>query len=799
MIKNYLKITIRNLFRTKVYVAINVLGLGLALACCIVAYLNSKFNWDFDKSHTQIDHIYKIHTLREQKGEKNEYGRVPMPLAMAIKDDIPAVDRAFRLENHVFTVRDINMDKVFSTQISYADPGFLASFTFKPVDGNMKAYHSIDKAIVTKTYADKFYEGRDPIGKILTVFDDTGMSFNFMIAGVVEKAPQNSSVNFEILLNFENRFRMYDDKVKGNWEAMTQITFLYLDDPNKASEIEPLLDKYIPIQNAAKPDFIMSEFILSPMNNHAHISNDIRWDVMPDAMPLAAVLTPQIMALLILLVACFNFTNTAIANSNKRLKEIGIRKVLGGNKRQLILQFMTENLTICFSALLVSLVLASYMVPAYAAMWGDMELKFDYNEDVRLYLFLFALLFVTTLLAGLYPSLYVSKYQPVQILRGKISIGSSSKLSKGLLMAQYTLTIIAMFASVAFIQNAKYQDSLDIGFDQDQIIGVSLLNEDQHVKMKASMLANPDIEMIASTKNHIGKGNYGLTLKNNEVEVDVNMLDVGNDYLEVMGLTVTEGRSFTKDLEASDSKNSIIVNYKFVEEMGWTAPIGQIVSFNDTSKLTVVGVINNFYMYGVWAPIEPVGIRLKSVKFEDDGTYSFMIARVNVLKTKEVYSYLEKEWNGKIPNKTFVGFYQDESLQEAKEVNNNIMMIFVFLCIVAFVLSCLGLFTMVSINLIRRVKEIGIRKVLGGTVLHIVKLINQGYFWLLLGASALGLLGGYYLIDSLIASIYQNYKPMDIYTFSIPIITVLVVSLTITSLKTIKTAVINPVYSLRYE
>ena len=799
MIKNYLKITLRNLFKNKVYVAINIVGLGLALACCIVAYLNSKFNWDFDKNHEKIDHIYKVHNLRENQGEVREYGRIPMPMAPAIRNDLPGVDRVFRFEGHAFTVRDVKMDKVFHTSVCYAEPGLLESFTFPLIAGDVSGYHELDQAVVTETYARKFYGDEDPIGKVLTVFDDTGMSFNFVVAGVVQEAPQNSSVHFELLINFENRFRMYDDNVKGNWGAFAQATFLYFDDPDQAANFAPLLDKYLEVQSAARPDFEISKFILSPMNNHAHIADNVRSDALRDAMDPAAVFTPQIMAILILLVACFNFTNTAIATSNRRLKEIGLRKVMGSNRKQLIVQFMTENLTVCFLGIVLSLGIASMLVPTYSAMWEGMDLRLDFTEDLQFYVFLVVLLVFTTVLAGLYPSLYISKYQPVNILRGSLSIGGTSRFTKVLLAAQYTFTVIAMFASIAFVQNAKYQDTLDLGFNQDQIIGVSLLNDNQYQKIQASMFANPDIEQIAVAKHHIGRDEYDLLLKHQDMEVESEMMDVGIGYIETMNLKILAGRSFDKDLEASDSKNSIIVNQKLVEAMDWTNPIGKRISINDSTKLNVIGVVQDFHIEGFWDVIEPMGIRLSSLRFEDDGTYSYIVAKTSVKNTKAVYEYLEQEWNDKIPTKVFAGFYQDEFLRESKNANSNIIKMFSFLGGVAFILSCLGLFTMVSINLIKRMKEIGVRKVLGGTIRHIIFLINSKYVILLMISSTLGITLGYLLIDGMIASIFAYYKPMNVFTFMIPMVTILAVSLAISSLRTLKSALANPVKSLRYE
>lgn len=799
MFKNFLKITLRNLLKNKVYVSINIVGLGLALACCIVAYLNSQYNWDFDKNHEKIGNIFHVHNFTEQRGEVREFGRVPYPLKDVVDTELPESVKMFRFEAHVFTVRDVNQDKVFHTSVSYADPGFLESYTFPLIDGDLSGYHDIEKTVVTQEYADKFYPDGDAIGKVLTVFDDTGISFNFLIAGVVERAPNNSSVHFEMLIAFENRYRMYDDNVKGNWEQFAFNTFVYLEDPSKVAEIESLLDNYLSIQNQANPDFAIQRFALHPMENHAQVSRNFRWDNLRDGADPAALITPQIMAILILLVACFNFTNTAIATSNRRLKEIGIRKVMGSDRKQLVVQFMTENLAICFLGILMGVAIASWLVPAFSAMWQGMDLEMNFVENLRLFVFLFGLLIFTALLAGLYPSLYISKYEPVSILRGSLSVGGVSRLTKVLLGLQYTFTVIAIFASVAFVQNARYQDTLEMGFNRDQIVGVSVLDESHFQKMWASMAANPDIIQMTRGKHHIGRSNYGMTITDEGMERNVSMLDVGLDYIETMDLKITQGRSYSKELEASDSQGSIIINNKWAEEFGWLDPLGKKVDVNDSTSLTVVGVVENFYLNGFWAPIRPTGIRLSSLRFGTVNPANFLIAKADVSNVRSVFEYLEKEWNSKIPTKTFEGFYQDDFLRQAKEVNDNIMIIFTFLGTIAIVMSCLGLFTLVSLKLIRRTKEIGVRKVLGGSVGHIVAIINKDFLLLLVISSTLGVTLGYLLIDGLIASIFTHYKDMNYVTFSLPAMIIIGLSLTIASLRTLKAALINPVDSLRYE
>ncbi len=794
MLRNYLKVALRNLFKNKVFLIVNVLGLGLSLASCIVAYLNTRYDWGFDEHHENIDNIYNVHYMHENKGEMVEHGNSPLPLGPAMMKDITGLKGVYRYGIDYFTVKDNRFtDKIFSTNVCFADPGFFDAYTFREIEGDPNAFHQIENAVITDKYAAKFFGDENPLGKVLTVFDDNGKSINYTVGGVVEAPPKNSSIQFEVLLNLENRYRLYENFKKADWGSFIHATFVHLESPGDAERVETLMQNYLDVYNAAREDFIIGEFMLVPMNDHAHSSPYVWDNRLPDSLHPAAVYAPMVMAILILLVACFNFTNTAIASSNGRLKEIGIRKVLGSDRRQLMVQFMGENMIACILAILLSIGIAYFLVPAYSAMWPDLEIELDFIENPGIFVFLIGMLVFTTFLAGFYPSLYVSRYEPVSILRGKLKIGGTSWLSKSLLGLQYAFTIMALFASVAFIQNARYQETLDMGFNTDQIIGVRVMNERQYQEMYNAMSSNPDFESFSGSGHHINYWTYGSNLTNQEQEIRASMMDIGLDYMKTMDIQVIEGRGFVKEFEASDPSKSILVNKKMVEEFGWKEALGQRLYLNDTTFLTVVGVVDNFYTYGVWAEIPPLGLRLRT------NDYNLVIGKVNISNVVQSYEYLEQTWNEKIPTKTFNGFYQDELLQEAKTANTNIVQIFTFLGVLALVLSCIGLFTLVSLNIIRRTKEIGVRKVLGGTVTHIIGLINSPFLILLTIASALGLVGGYYLIDMLIATIFTYYQDMNFVTFFVPAIVILGLSFVISSLRTLQTALVNPVESLRYE
>jgi len=794
MLKNYLKITFRNFSKNKVYVFINIIGMGLALACCIVAYLNTQFDWDFDKNHVNIDKIYKIHSNKDIKGQLVEYGITPRPLGPAIATDISGIDHVVRYSPANQSVEYKELNKILSQSIGFVDPGFLDVFTFPEVKGSAKSYEDIQNVVITERTAAVYFGDEEPLGKVLTVYGDDGDPFNFIVSAIIETPPLNTSIQFDLLLAYENFYKVFNLE-KNDWKRFAGGTFLYSESGIDVAEIEKILtEKFVRVQNAAREDWKIARYNLVPMAIHGHISNDIRADWLWDSMHPAAVIAPPIMAILILLIACFNFTNTAIATSNNRLKEIGLRKVMGGNRNQLIVQFMTENLIICLIAIIFSMAVAIWMVPAYSAMWQGMTLEMNFTENIGMYLFLFSLLIFTAILAGGYPSIYVSRYEPVKILRGTLEIGGASRLSKILLGLQFTITVMALFASIAFIQNATYQNELDMGFDRDQIIGVPLENNTEYQKMLASFQSNPAFKSIAGTGQHIGSWNYSRTLKSQDTELEVGMMNFGPNYVETLGLTILEGRSFKKELEKSDIKNSILVNERLVEEFGWKDPIGQRLSISDSVHLSVVGVMKNFYMAGFWEEIDPMAMRLDSTE-----NFNYIVGKVDVANITDAYNYLENEWLAKIESKTFNGFYQEDLVKEAKEVNNNILILFSFLGIIAVVLSGVGLFTMVSLSVIKKVKEIGVRKVLGGSVGHIVALINRQFLVMLTVSSILGVIGGYFLIDALIASIFVYYKNMDLYTFLIPSATILIISLIISSIRIYRTAIQNPIDSLRYE
>lgn len=791
MLKNYFKLTLRNLNRNRLYVFINVLGLGISLACCIVAYLNTRFGLDFDRMHVNRHNIYNVQVLKGAPGQTIPYGITPMALGPRIAQDIAAVDEVVRVvPNSMVLKRD---KKVFTRQITFADPNFFNVFSFEVKEGSLSTFADKNQLIISEEMATAYFGTESAVGQFLTMVNGSGVSKEFLVGAVLKPIPQNSTFQFDAITQMDN-FLDINKLSSHDWGRFVGGTFLYFKNGADPKTIEPLLEQYVAVQNQARPDWLVGSYYLAHMPDMPYNGRDIYAYWFPEAMHPAAFIAPIVMAVLILLIACFNFTNTSIASSSRRLKEIGIRKVIGGNRRQLILQFLSENIVLCFISMLIALGFAAFLVPAYSAMWPYMTLTLDLTQNPEIYVFLTGLLFLTAIIAGAYPSLYVSKFEPVKILRGSLKIGGSSPLSRVLLTLQFAFTAMSLVGSIAFYRNAVFQENADMGFEKQNIIGVELKSPQEYKTLRAAMEKNPDIIQLAGAREHIGFWNYGRTIKWGDVKREVMMMNYGPEYFEAMGLKVVEGRPFTAELLETDKLNSIMVNQKFAEVYGWENPIGQRVSISDSLHFTVIGIVKDFYANDFFEPVEPYAFRPA-----DENDYNFLVARVPTSKITEVYGYMEEQWLNLFPDRPFAGFYQEDTLKNAKDVNKNIVTTFSFLGLISVLLSVIGLFTLVSLNVIKRVKEIGIRKVLGAEIPQILWLISRSFLLLICIAAILGIVGGFFVTDMLIASIFKVYQPIDMLSASIPFSLIIIIALATSFFKVLGAARQNPVKSLRYE
>jgi ABC-type antimicrobial peptide transport system permease subunit len=791
MFRNYLLVAFRNLLKNKVFTLINIIGLGIALSVCIVAFFNHMFNYEFDRNNVNFDEIYRVTSFRDMQGREQEYGIIPASMGLEVKKDISGIDKSARLMRSGSPVK-IGVD-IFPTQISYVDPEFLQIFTFPVINGDLKSIENQGNVLVSKKMAATLFGKEYPVGKSLSIVNDKNKEFTYTVGAVFEDLPENSSFRIDILTHFDNFLSMWEVN-DADWKIPATALFIQVRDKSLLPAITRAFKNYIPVQNEAREDFKINRFNLVPLKEVGSSSRLI-WSsgLVPSLHP-AALVAPSVMAIFILLIACFNFANTSISTFGKRLKEIGLRKTFGGQRKQLVTQFMFETIVICSLALFLGIVFAEFLVPAYSDLWSYMSIQLSFTRYAFFWVFLLLLLLLTGFIAGVYPALYVSSFSPVNILKGSSPFRGSGKLSSVLLTLQFAISIMALVMGLVFAKNAEFQKTIDLGYDRDELIVVPVAPE-LFTSFRNEILTNPKILSAEGTQNHIGYGNYRRPLKDNEKQLEVDVLDIGPGYANTMGLRLAEGRLFDEMRLAADRTNgSIIVNKKFVNDFGWKDAIGKSVTLYDTTKLTVIGVVENFYLYGVWQAVEPLMIRISG-----NDQYGILAVRAKPEDLQGVLEYLSSKWKSMSTNFIFGGRYQNDLMQEGQDINDSIMKVNIFLAVVATLLSLIGMYNMVSLDIIRRTKEMGIRKIQGAPVPLIMFMVSRKFLIVLAVASVLGCAGGYYMSGMLLDSIWDYFVEIKAGILLLAAIIMFVATILTLIFKITNAARKNPVISLRYE
>ncbi|MEK6783635.1 MAG: ABC transporter permease [Bacteroidota bacterium] len=792
MIKNFLLITLRSMMKNKLYLFINIFGMGIAIASCIVAYFNYDFNLSFDNNHINAPTIYRVNSIREFQNERTKYGYVPMALGNSIRQNVSDVDRTIRYYpgNGNFRIKE----ELLNSELTYVDTSFFKLFTFEFLEGNGDMVDK-SKIFITDEAAKKYFGTEKAIGKTITQVLDSGKLKEYVIGGVFKKQPTNSSFYTHAFTHFDNQFDVNKELDENSWKNRITL-FLQVKDPSRIATIMDQIRPYTENNNKVREDFIMKEFQLEPFVGMAvrDSYNEVPGTWTREGSPIAAVVGIGMMGILVLLIACFNLTNTAIAISSRRLKEIGIRKVMGSMRKDLIFQFIGETMFVCFISLVLGIIIAEVaLIPAFNQLWPELKLTTEYLGKPNFLIFIIAVLLFTGLLAGSYPAFYISKFQPTSILKGKLKFGGTNYFTRILLTLQFAISLIAIVCSFAFTDNARYQREFDLGFNKSGVVFTYVSNRSEYETYRNALLQNTDILSVAGSQHHLYSSAYNDPIKSETKEIEADIMDVGDDYVNTVGLTLIDGRDFMKDSE-TDRKESVIITEEVMRKFGWDKAIGKEIIWMDTVKLYVVGVVRDIYNNGLWEQLEPVMLRYGSKE-----KISHVLVSTASDKVVEVNKFMEAKWKEIFPNRLYNGRFMDEELVEANTVNNNIVKMFIFLGIVALILSATGLFTLVSLNIIKKMKEIGVRKVLGASVANIARVINMEFVIILLIASLLGGALGAWMAGMLMDSIWNYYQNTTIATLVISAAILFVVSALSISFKIFHTARLNPANVLRDE
>lgn len=764
MLANYVKLTYRNLLKQKAASLINIVGLSLALACSLVVYLFVQHHLSMDAFHEQADTIFLVGNVVDRNGKERISDRAPMPLGPVLEANFPQVERAVRIESGGEAVVR-HQGEVFSERVWFADPGFFDLFTFPLATGDPSAIADEDAIFLSASAATRYFGQAPAVGQQLTLTFNQEYVRTFTVRGVAEPFPEHASFTFNLLVNFGIGQDVGGDAVD-DWRSNTLATFIQLRDPADVVALSEQMEPYRQLQNAANEVWPISAFRftnLRDVSRKAHLaSTSIAQGTNP-----ATLLVLPLLAVLLLVLSSFNYMNIAISQATGRLKEIGIRKVMGSHKSQVVTQFLSEHMLLCLGALgLAILATHAFLLPAFNALFDQAApLRLSLADNLGLLGFLVALLLLTGVAAGSYPALYMASFNPVIIFRGPQHPRSQRGwFTQSLLVLQFMIAFLTMAAGLVFYTNARYQAERDWGYAKEQMLVIRLSQEGQYPLLADALRQHPTVVDVGGSIHHVmprGSGPGGTFERPGGHQAEARRYDVSHTYLRTMGLRLKAGRLFDPS-QATDATEALVINEAFAQALGLSATeaLGERFPWDEHTTYTVIGVVDDFHEQDFSGPIQPSIFRIVEA-----GRLGHAVVRIQPGTSVQTEAAVAHIWAELFPDEPYEVFFQDTVFDAFYRENRRMTQIFAFGAGAALLISCLGLFGLTAQNITRRMKEISIRKVLGASVPHITQTVNQRFLVLLAIAALVALPLSYHLLDALLASMYSYRISLEAWPF----------------------------------
>jgi putative ABC transport system permease protein len=725
MIRNYLKTAIRNLLRNKGYSFIHIIGLSLGLTAAILIILYVKDELSFDRFHLDADLIYRVdRKIKRDNGNIDNSGYSGYFQGPRFSESIPEIKGFVRFQNGQ---TDIKIgDNIFSEQVRLTDANFFSVFSFPLVEGDANAALGQPRSVVlSESMSRKLFGSADAMGKTIMFRDGNGFS-PYLVSAVSKDCPANSSIQFNILLPIE--VSPQDQNRNENWFQFFLTTFVVLKPGADIHAVNQKMDRVF-LSDARESIKMIKEkygvkelglsYFLQPMSE-IHLSRNVPSDgsLANSSNPVYSYLLSAI-ALFILLIACVNFINLSVAHSLKRAKEIGIRKVIGGSRQQLLVQFLGESLLLCLGAILLAFTLMSLILPIFNQL-ADKSLSLSYLFDWRLILELVALFSLTVFLAGFYPALVLSGYNPVQTLYRRFSMGGRSRIQKSLVVFQFTLSSFLIIATLAISSQFSFLTTQKLGYDDEDLVVVNRFEstgKDAQL-FKSELMKNASIVAVAPKNN----GFQGNTVKvDGDVKVNVTVETVDASFLGLMNVPIVEGRNFSPEFP-SDSSKSVLVNETFVKEAGWKNPIGMQVGTFEDKKYTVVGVVKDYHYKHM---TEKIGPQLFTMN--PNNNYGSFYIKIRPGSETAAVNFIQGTFRSLFPLSAFdYNFVKQDNQASYREEAKWKKILFLGSMLTIFV-SCIGLYGLSVFSAEKRRKEVGIRKVLGASASRVAYVLSLDF------------------------------------------------------------------------
>jgi putative ABC transport system permease protein len=803
MFSNYLKVAIRYLGKHKGYTFINVFGLAVGIATCILIMLFVKSEWSFDHFHSKADRIHRAWLQEFYEGEVFTNVATPIPLGPLLQDNLGEVEAVSRVAN--INAPITYQGNIFNYPVTIADSTFFELFDFELLKGDPNnPYPTKNSLILTEEAATVFFGADSPLGETLELQlgDEKQL---FTVTGLARNVPNESSIQFSLLIPFSNAVHLWSEDTRTKaWTSVAVETYLLLKEGVEPAVVQAKIPSITQPQVASyyKPgEYNVS---LQPLKD-IHLNNALPAGMVPPSNPMYAYILATV-GIFILIIACINFVTLSVGRSTTRALEVGVRKVLGAERRQLVMQFWGEALLLTFCALAAGLLLALIFLKPFNQL-ANRELVL--SADAFTILFCFVLLILIGLFAGSYPAMVLSSFRPVQVLKGNVKAGSMGLFGKVLVVGQFVASISMIICTITIGQQLQYLQSKDLGFEREHILVVPT----NQPRLEGNGLAaryitelEKEPQVISATNALYSMAESGwmqLGYKDDQgVFRQFRFNAIDPEFIKTMNFELVAGRDFMQD-NAADS-NSILVNEALVKQYGWEDPIGKKLPGKYPQR--IIGVVKDFHLESLHTPIAPAVLALKAESFfqhSTDVTYDYSPRpRVSVKfrggDPQEHLALLEKNWKSVAGDQEFEYEFLDDALRAAYEQEQRLGSIVKYASILSIFVACMGLFGLATLVVVRRTKEIGVRKVLGADVGTIVALLTKDFVVLVGLAAIVAFPLAWLFLDRWLQDFAYRID-IPLWVFVSAALMVLFVALATVSVQSVKAALINPVKSLRTE
>ncbi|HEX6981596.1 MAG TPA: ABC transporter permease [Balneolaceae bacterium] len=814
MVKNYFKIAFRNLLKRKSFAFLNIFGLAIGIACCLLIALYVLHEISYDEFNTKADRIFRVTQTAATSAKVEKGASTPFPVGSTLENDFPASIaasvRLFDMQEETRTVMNIETREAFLVDWFYfTDSTFFDVFSVNLIHGNPdKALDEPKTVVITPKTARRFFGDENPIGKKLNFKGYATLT----VTGVMEPLPPNSHMKIEMLASFSTYAGMIrSTEVLEGWNWNPVWTYVLLEEGVSAEELEekfPAFAEKNYVNRAEGEELSIGLQAITDIHLHSHLDNEMRANS-----SILYIYILSAVAILILLIACINFMNLSTARSAERAREVGLRKALGAQREQLFGQFMGESFLMSFLGILAAILLAYLALPWFNELM-EKQLSFNFLATDTIVFGLVGLLLVIGLLSGIYPALYLSKFNPTAIMHGSAGSQGGQLLRKSLVVFQFTLSVMLIIGTVVVYLQLQHMQNKKLGFDKEQVVLLPIKNTLtvwRFENFKSAALQSPHILTVTGTNKILGSDAqfYG---KYSPADIPTapptNMiLEVTHDFLDTYKINLVAGRGFSRN-HPTDSEKAILINQSMLQQIHAETPrdaldqvFHHIMADDSLKQFQVIGVVEDFYYTSIKKKIKPLVIEMVEGRRPIATNIKYAAVKLAPNSVRDGLTALKEAWEKVNPIEPFTYSFQNEELQKiyASETKmGNMVSVFTLLCILV---ACLGLFGLASFTASRRTKEIGIRKTLGATVPDIVALLSKNYIKLVLLANIIAWPVIYYLavqwLQDFPSRIALGWNLVLI--FGVAGLLSIVICLATVSYQSIRAALANPVDSIQQE